>query len=179
MNAMTMVDPRLNLGGSVITDADELLSFLRATFLGPRHDQETMVQWAKLQQGTRSVLEFTNEFQLLLSTMELPIYRYANCGFYLGGLNPELKAKILASKPEPTFAEARQLAHLFSGSDSYVPHPTTMPTTMSTTPAYPTAPYAGMPYQAMPTSTGATHSTTQSVSFRSMKLHWPTLSGKK
>ena len=27
---------------------------------------------------------------------------------------------------------------------------------MSTTPAYPTAPYAGMPYQAMPTSTGAT-----------------------
>ena len=84
-------------------------------------------------------------------------------GFYLGGLNPELKAKILASKPEPTFAEARQLAHLFSGSDSYVPLPTTMPATMSTTPtyptvsttpAYPTAPYAGMPYQAMPTATG-------------------------
>ena len=48
MNAMTMVDPRLNPGGSVITNADELLSFLRATFLGPRHDQETMVQWAKL-----------------------------------------------------------------------------------------------------------------------------------
>ena len=86
----------------------------------------------------------------------VPVYRYANCGFYLGGLNPELKAKILASKPEPTFAEARQLAHLFSGTDSYVPHPTTMPTTMSTAPAYPTAPYAGMPYQAMPTSTGAT-----------------------
>ena len=86
-------------------------------------------------------------------------------GFYLGGLNPELKAKILASKPEPTFAEARQLANLFSGSDSYVPLPTTMPATMSTTPtyptvsttpAYPTAPYAGMPYQAMPTTTGAT-----------------------
>ena len=156
MNAMTMVDPRLNLGGSVITDADELLSFLRATFLGPRHDQETMVQWAKLQQGTRSVLEFTNEFQLLLSTMESQFTDMQIAGFYLGGLNPELKAKILASKPEPTFAEARQLAHLFSGSDSYVPHPTTMPTTMSTTPAYPTAPYAGMPYQAMPTSTGAT-----------------------
>ena len=34
-NAMTMVDPRLNPGGSVITDADELLSFLRASFLGP------------------------------------------------------------------------------------------------------------------------------------------------
>ena len=156
MNAMTMVDPRLNPGGSVITDADELLSFLRATFLGPRHDQETMVQWAKLQQGTRSVLEFTNEFQLLLSTMESQFTDMQIAGFYLGGLNPELKAKILASKPEPTFAEARQLAHLFSGSDSYVPHPTTMPTTMSTTPAYPTAPYAGMPYQAMPTSTGAT-----------------------
>ena len=156
MNAMTMVDPRLNPGGSVITDADELLSFLRATFLGPRHDQETMVQWAKLQQGTRSGLEFTNEFQLLLSTMESQFTDMQIAGFYLGGLNPELKAKILASKPEPTFAEARQLAHLFSGSDSYVPHPTTMPTTMSTTPAYPTAPYAGMPYQAMPTSTGAT-----------------------
>ena len=156
MNAMTMVDPRLNPGGSVITDADELLSFLRATFLGPRHDQETMVQWAKLQQGTRSVLEFTNEFQLLLSTMESQFTDMQIAGFYLGGLNLELKAKILASKPEPTFAEARQLAHLFSGSDSYVPHPTTMPTTMSTTPAYPTAPYAGMPYQAMPTSTGAT-----------------------
>ena len=156
MNAMTMVDPRLNPGGSVITDADELLSFLRASFLGPRHDQETMVQWAKLQQGTRSVLEFTNEFQLLLSTMESQFTDMQIAGFYLGGLNPELKAKILASKPEPTFAEARQLAHLFSGSDSYVPHPTTMPTTMSTTPAYPTAPYAGMPYQAMPTSTGAT-----------------------
>ena len=156
MNAMTMVDPRLNPGGSVITDADELLSFLRASFLGPRHDQETMVQWAKLQQGTRSVLEFTNEFQLLLSTMESQFTDMQIAGFYLGGLNPELKAKILASKPEPTFAEARQLAHLFSGSDSYVPHPTTMPTTMSTAPAYPTAPYAGMPYQAMPTSTGAT-----------------------
>ena len=156
MNAMTMVDPRLNPGGSVITDADELLSFLRATFLGPRHDQETMVQWAKLQQGTRSVLEFTNVFQLLLSTMESQFTDMQIAGFYLGGLNPELKAKILASKPEPTFAEARQLAHLFSGSDSYVPHPTTMPTTMSTTPAYPTAPYAGMPYQTMPTSTGAT-----------------------
>ena len=156
MNAMTMVDPRLNPGGSVITDADELLSFLRATFLGPRHDQETMVQWAKLQQGTRSVLEFTNEFQLLLSTMESQFTDMQIAGFYLGGLNPELKAKILASKPEPTFAEARQLAHLFSGSDSYVPHPATMPTTMSTTPAYPTAPYAGMPYQAMPTSTGTT-----------------------
>ena len=155
-NAMTMVDPRLNPGGSVITDADELLSFLRASFLGPRHDQETMVQWAKLQQGTRSVLEFTNEFQLLLSTMESQFTDMQIAGFYLGGLNPELKAKILASKPEPTFAEARQLAHLFSGSDSYVPHPTTMPTTMSTAPAYPTAPYAGMPYQAMPTSTGAT-----------------------
>ena len=90
-------------------------------------------------------------------------------GFYLGGLNPELKAKILASKPEPTFAEARQLAHLFSGPGSYMPNPITMPTampatmsttptypTVSTTPAYPTAPYAGMPYQAMPTTTGAT-----------------------
>ena len=119
MNAMTMVDPRLNPGGSVITDADELLSFLRATFLGPRHDQETMVQWAKLQQGTRSVLEFTNEFQLLLSTMESQFTDKQIAGFYLGGLNPELKAKILASKPEPTFAEARQWAHLFSGSDSY------------------------------------------------------------
>ena len=165
MNAMTMVDPRLNPAGSVITDADELLSFLRASFLGPRRDQEAMVQWAKLQQRTRSILEFTNEFQLLLSTMESQFTNKQIAGFYLGGLNPELKAKILASKPEPTFAEARQLAHLFSGSDSYVPHPTTMlatiPTTsaypaMSTTPAYPTAPYAGMPYQAMPTSTGAT-----------------------
>ena len=163
-NAMTMVDPRLNPGGSVITDADELLSFLRASFLGPRHDQETMVQWATLKQGTRSVLEFTNEFQLLLSMMESQFTDTQIAGFYLGGLNPELKAKILASKPEPTFAEARQLAHLFSGSDSYVPLPITMPTampatipaTMSTTPAYPTAPYAGMPYQAMPTTTGAT-----------------------
>ena len=162
-NAMTMVDPRLNPGGSVITDADELLSFLRASFLGPRHDQETMVQWATLKQGTRSVLEFTNEFQLLLSMMESQFTDTQIAGFYLGGLNPELKAKILASKPEPTFAEARQLAHLFSGSDSYMPNPITMPTampptypTVSTTPAYPTAPYAGMSYQPMPTTTGAT-----------------------
>ena len=164
MNAMTMVDPRLNPGGSVITDADELLSFLRASFLGPRHDQETMVQWATLKQGTRSVLEFTNEFQLLLSMMESQFTDTQIAGFYLGGLNPEPKAKILASKPEPTFAEARQLAHLFSGPGSYVPNPitmptampATMPTTMSTTPAYPTAPYAGMSYQPMPTTTGAT-----------------------
>ena len=163
-NAMTMVDPRLNPGGSVITDADELLSFLRASFLGPRHDQETMVQWATLKQGTRSVLEFTNEFQLLLSMMESQFTDTQIAGFYLGGLNPELKAKILASKPEPTFAEARQLAHLFSGPGSYMPNPITMPTaipatipaTMSTTPAYPTAPYAGMSYQPMPTTTGAT-----------------------
>ena len=155
-----MVDPRLNPGGSVITDADELLSFLRASFLGPRHDQETMVQWATLKQGTRSVLEFTNEFQLLLSMMESQFTDTQIAGFYLGGLSPELKAKILASKPEPTFAEARQLAHLFSGPGSYVPNPITMPTampaTMPTTPAYPTAPYAGMPYQPMPTTTGAT-----------------------
>ena len=130
-NAMTMVDPRLNPGGSVITDADELLSFLRASFLGPRHDQETMVQWATLKQGTRSVLEFTNEFQLLLSMMESQFTDTQIAGFYLGGLNPELKAKILASKPEPTFAEARQLAHLFSGPDSYMPNPITMPTAMS------------------------------------------------
>ena len=167
-NAMTMVVPRLSPGGSVITDADELLSFLRASFLGPRHDQETMVQWANLKQGTRSVLEFTNEFQLLLSMMESQFTDTQIAGFYLGGLNPELKAKILASKPEPTFAEARQLAHLFSGPGSYVPNPITMPATMptaipatmpitmSTTPAYATAPYAGMPYQAMPTTTGAT-----------------------
>ena len=123
------------------------------------------MQWATLKQGTRSVLEFTNEFQLLLSMMESQFTDTQIAGFYLGGLNPELKAKILASKPEPTFAEARQLANLFSGSDSYVPLPTTMPATMSTTPtyptvsttpAYPTAPYAGMPYQAMPTTTGAT-----------------------
>ena len=164
-NAMTMVDPRLNPGGSVITDADELLSFLRASFLGPRHDQETMVQWATLKQGTRSVLEFTNEFQLLLSMIESQFTDTQIAGFYLGGLNPELKAKILASKPEPTFAEARQLAHLFSGPSSYVPNPITMTATMpttptyptvSTTPAYPTAPYAGMSYQPMPTTTGAT-----------------------
>ena len=155
-NAMTMVDPRLNPGGSVITDAEELLSFLRASFLGPRHDQETMVQWATLKQGTRSVLEFTNEFQLLLSMMESQFTDTQIAGFYLGGLSPELKAKILASKPEPTFAEARQLAHLFSGSDSYVPLPITMPATMPTTPAYPTAPYAGMSYQPMRITTGAT-----------------------
>ena len=156
MNAMTMVDPRLNPGGSVITDADELLSFLRATFLGPRHDQETMVQWAKLQQGTRSVLEFTNEFQLLLSTMESQFTDMQIAGFYLGGLNLELKAKILASKPEPTFAEARQLAHL----SSRVQTPTCLTQLRCLLrcqlPRYPTAPYAGMPYQAMPTSTGAT-----------------------
>ena len=98
-NAMTVVDRRLSPGGSVITDADELLSFLRASFLSPCHDQETMVQWAKLQQGTCTVLEFTNEFQLLLSTMESQFTDKQIAGFYLGGLNPELKAKILASKP--------------------------------------------------------------------------------
>ena len=92
-NAMTMVDPRLNPGGSVITDADELLSFLSASFLGPRHNQ-AMVQWATLKQGTRSVLEFTNEFQLLLSMMESQFTDTQIAGFYLGGLNPELKAKI-------------------------------------------------------------------------------------
>ena len=86
-NAMTMVDPRLNPGGSVITDADELLSFLRASFLGPRHDQETMVQWATLKQGTRSGLELTNEFQLLLSMMESQFTDTQIAGFYLGGLN--------------------------------------------------------------------------------------------
>ena len=69
MNATTMVDPRLSPGGSVITDVDKLLSFLRVSFLSPCHKQETMVQWAKLQRGTCTVLEFTNEFQLFLSTM--------------------------------------------------------------------------------------------------------------
>ena len=97
-----------------------------------------MVQWAKLQQETRSVLEFTNEPQLLLSTLESQFTDKQIAGFYLGGLNPELKAKILASKPEPTFAEARQLAHLFSGSDSYVPCPAMTPATIPTTSAYPT-----------------------------------------
>ena len=38
VNAMIMVDPPLTSGGSVITDADELLSFLRATFLDPLPD---------------------------------------------------------------------------------------------------------------------------------------------
>ena len=90
VNAMIMVDPPLTSGGSVITDADELLSFLRATFLDPlpRHDQETMVQWAKLRQGTRSVLEFTDEFQLLLSTMESQFTDKQIAGFYLDGLMP-------------------------------------------------------------------------------------------
>ena len=88
VNAMIMVAPPLASEGSVITDADELLSFLRATFLGPQHDQETMVQWAKLQQGTRSVLEFTDEFQLLLSTMESQFTDEQIAGFYLGGLMP-------------------------------------------------------------------------------------------
>ena len=98
-NAMTVVDRRLSPGGSVITDADELLSFLRASFLSPCHDQETRLHWAKLQQETCSVLEFTNEFQLLLSMMEFQFTDKQIAGFYLGGLNPELKAKILASKP--------------------------------------------------------------------------------
>ena len=163
-NAMTMVDPRLNPGGSVITDADELLSFLRASFLGPRHDQETMVQWATLKQGTRSVLEFTNEFQLLPEYDMESQFTDTQIAASLGGLNPKLKAKISASKPKHHLAEASsvgpsvaepRLLHAQPNYDASLRCLLRCPPRLhilpcQPTPAYPTAPYAGMSYQAVP-----------------------------
>ena len=52
-------------------------------------------------------------------------------GFYLSGLNSELKVKILVSKP------ATNWLICFSGSGFYVPYPSTVPSMMSSTHTYP------------------------------------------
>ncbi|EDO14548.1 hypothetical protein Kpol_544p5 [Vanderwaltozyma polyspora DSM 70294] len=104
-------------------DPEAIIEILHREYVGPHLVNLAFKRLQYLNQGSRSVDEYTAEFTSLCEILgdSIPDAMYAK--FYINGLRPELQARIYALAPDSSLSEATRLAHIYT---NYIP-PTLQP----------------------------------------------------